>query len=299
MDNLRGALLMIFAMAGFAIEDAFIKAVTARLPEGQVLLTLGAGSVLIFAVATTRARHCAISRDIFHPMVLLRSSAEIVGSGAFVIAITLVPLAMASAILQATPLFVALGAILFFGERVGWRRWVALVLGLLGVLVILRPGFGDFRPEALFALAAAIGLAVRDLATRHRPAQVHTLQLATWGFAALTLVGAVMLALGDGPLRPTPREAMFLAAALVIGAVAYYALMLAVQAGEVGFVTPFRYTRLIFAMILAWAVFAEWPDTLTLIGGAIVVGSGLYTLIRERRMARKARQTRILEAASP
>lgn len=287
MDNLRGALLMILAMAGFAIEDAFIKALTDRVPSGQVLLLIGLGSGIGFAIAATRAKACWITRSVLHPMVILRNAGEIVGTGAFVIAITLVPLAMASALLQATPLFVTLGAILFFGERVGWRRWMALGIGLVGVIVILRPGLEGFRPEAVFALLSAIGIATRDLATRHRPSHIHTLQLSTWGFFTLVPVGAAMLALGDGPVRMSGVESLQLLAAMGFGAISYYALMLAVQLGEVGFVTPFRYTRLIFAMILAWTIFAERPDLFTLIGAAIVVGSGLYTLIRERRIAAK------------
>jgi drug/metabolite transporter (DMT)-like permease len=287
MDNLRGALLMILAMAGFAAEDAFFKTVTQSVPMGQVLIYVGLGGGLAFSALASRAGYCAWSRRFWHKMVLLRNAGEIVGSATYVTALALIPLSLASALLQANPLFVTLGAILFFGERVGWRRWLALGLGLAGVLVILRPGLGGFDVNALFALVAALGLAARDLATRHGPPDVHPLQTSAWGFFMLVPVGAGMLWLSGGPVRLDATEAALIASSLVLGMVGYYALTLAVRVGEMGFVTPFRYTRLIFGITIGWAIFAERPDALTLVGAAIVVGTGLYTLLRERRVAAK------------
>jgi drug/metabolite transporter (DMT)-like permease len=284
MDNLRGALLMILAMAGFAVEDAFVKTVTRTVPMGQVLIYIGAGGGLAFSALATRAGYCALSRSFWHPMVLLRNAGEIVGTAAFVTALTLIPLSLASALLQANPLFVALGAIVFFGERVGWRRWVAITIGLIGVLIILRPGLDGFRPEALFGLVAPLGLALRDLVTRHGPGGVHPLQTSAWGFFMLVPVGAAMLWLSGGPVRLGAAEGGLVLGALLLGMVGYYALTLAVRLGEIGFVTPFRYTRLVFGLAIGWGLFGERLDTATLVGAAIVVGSGLYTLLRERRM---------------
>ncbi|GKY87535.1 DMT family transporter [Sinisalibacter aestuarii] len=287
MDNLRGALLMILAMAGFAAEDAFVKTVTQTVPMGQVLIYIGAGGGLAFAALATRSGYCALSRSFWHPMVLMRNAGEIVGTAAFVTALTLIPLSLASALLQANPLFVTLGAILFFGERVGWRRWLAIGIGLAGVLVILRPGMEGFRPEALFGLVAALALALRDLVTRHAPGHVHPLQTSSWGFFMLVPVGAAMLWASGGPVRLGAGDGGMILAAIALGMGAYYALTLAVRLGEIGFVTPFRYTRLLFGMGIGWAVFNERLDALTLIGAAIVVGSGLYTLLRERALMRR------------
>lgn len=287
MDNLRGALFMILAMAGFAAEDAFFKTVTQTVPMGQVLIYVGLGGGLAFSALASRAGYCAWSRRFWNKMVLLRNAGEIVGTSTYVTALMLIPLSLASALLQANPLFVALGAIVFFGERVGWRRWLAIGIGLVGVLVILRPGLSGFDANALFALLAALGLAARDLATRHGPPDVHPLQTSAWGFFMLVPVGAVMLWFSSGPVRTDTTEALLILASLALGMIGYYALTLAVRIGEIGFVTPFRYTRLVFGITLGWLVFAERPDRLTLLGAAIVVGSGLYTLIRERRIAAK------------
>jgi len=155
--------------------------------------------------------------------------------------------------------------------------------------VILRPGFAGFDPNALFALLGALGLAVRDLALRQRPASVHPLQLSAWGFAMLVPVGLGMLAFDRGPVRIDGPQAALFAAALGLGMAGYHALTHAMKEGEVSFVTPFRYVRVVFAFAVAWVVFAERPDSWMFAGAAIVVGAGLYTLLRERRLARADR----------
>ena len=286
MDNLRGAFLMVLAMAGFAAEDAFVKILSAQMPMGQVLIYLGAGGGFGFALLANRAGLCVFSRLFWHPLVLMRNLGEIVGTAAFITALALIPLSLATALLQTNPLFVTLGAILFFGEKVGWRRWVAIGIGLGGVLVMLRPGFGGFDPNALFAVLGALGLAVRDLALRHSPASVHPLQLSAWGFTMLIPVGLGMLALDQAPVRIGGGAALLLTGAIVLGMAGFHALTLAMRAGDVGFVTPFRYVRVVFGFTIAWVVFHERPDLAMLLGAAIVVGAGVYTLIRERRIAR-------------
>lgn len=288
MDNLRGAALMIFAMAAFAAGDGFVKLLVAQMPKGQVMVYLGAGGALGFAVIANRAGRCVVSRDFWHPVVLLRNGGEILGTAAFMSALALIPLSLATALLQTNPLLVILGAIVFFGERVGWRRWLALGIGFLGVMVILRPGFDGFDPNALLAILGAAGLAMRDLASRHRPDHIHPLQLATWGFAMLVPLGVVMLFFGSGPVRIAPEALWQVAAAIGVSMAGYHALTLAMRAGEVGFVTPFRYIRVVFGFTIAWVVFGGRPDLWMFVGAAIVVGAGLYTLFRERRVMRRS-----------
>ncbi len=288
MNNLRGAFLMMLSMGAFAVEDALLKILATTMPMGQVVIYLGIGGGFGFALLANRAGYCVIGRGFWHPMVLLRSGGEIVGTAAFITALALIPLSLASALLQTNPLFVALGAILLFGETVGWRRWLAIGIGFGGVMVMLRPGFVGFDPNALFAILGALGLALRDLALRHRPASVHPLQLSAWGFAMLVPVGLGMLALDQGPVRIGGTEAGMLVGAIGLSMAGYHALTLAMQADEVGFVTPFRYVRLVFGFALAWVLFGERPDLWMFIGAGIVVGAGLYTLIRERRVTRRA-----------
>ena len=291
MENVRAILLMIAAMAGFALEDMFIKSVAERLPAGQILIILGVGGGAIFALWARAQDHSVFTRTFVAPTVLLRNAGEAIGTMGFVLAITLTPLAEASAILQATPLAVTLGAALILGEAVGWRRWGAILVGFCGVLLIIRPGLDGFQPASLFAVQGVIGLAIRDIATRVVPKDIPTTQLSAYGFFMVVPVGFLMLAFQQPPAMPNAWESTQLGLGLIIGVVAYYAITAAMRIGDVAVVTPFRYTRLIFALIIGYFVFAETPDQTTLIGAAIIIASGLYTLYRERKAALARRRT--------
>jgi drug/metabolite transporter (DMT)-like permease len=285
-ENIRGSLLMVAAMAAFALEDMFIKSATQTLPVGQVLIIFGIGGFLVFA-AMARLRGESVFGDSAPSRTLcIRSVFEIMGRLCFTLALALTPLSNASAILQATPLVVAIGAAVFFGETVGWRRWTAILVGLCGVLIILRPGLSGFEPASIFAVLGTIGFAGRDLATKAAPFQLTNAQLGVYGFLVLVFSGILALLWTGGATLPSPLTALKLAAAIAFGVLAYNALTGAMRQGEVSVIAPFRYTRLIFAMILGVVVFAERPDTYTLIGSAIVILSGLYTVLRERRISR-------------
>ena len=290
MENLRGSALMVLAMAGFALEDMFIKRLADDLPVGQILMLLGAGGAVIFGLAALSRGHALLSRDLLSGPVMLRNLGELIGTIGFVTAIALTPLSSASAILQATPLAVTLGAALFLREQVGWRRWSAILVGFAGVLMVIRPGLSGFEPASLFAVQAVFGLAMRDLATRAVPHTVTSMQLSSYGFATIVPAGALLLWLSGGAVSPSGANWRDIAFALVLGVAAYYAIVAAMRVGEVSFVTPFRYTRLIFALVIAVLIFDEQPDALTLMGAAIIIASGLYTLLRERRLRRKAQR---------
>jgi drug/metabolite transporter (DMT)-like permease len=158
--------------------------------------------------------------------------------------------------------------------------------------MVIRPGVAGFEPASLFAVMAVIGLATRDLATRAVPRAISSMQLSTYAFATLVPTGALLLPFGVAPVMPAGAEIRDLALALVCAVAAYYAIVAAMRVGEVAVVTPFRYTRLIFALIIGVTVFGERPDLWTLIGAGVIVASGLYTLMREARLGRRrARET--------
>lgn len=285
-DNLRGSLFMVLAMLGFAIEDMLLKRVAAAgMPVGEILIFFGAGGCLLFAVLTY-----AQGQPIWHPAVvsprmLAKAGFEVMGRLFYTLAIAFTALSSASAILQATPLVVVAGAALIFGEKVGWRRWSAILLGLFGVLVILRPGLEGFTWASLLAVLGLLGFAGRDLATRAAPKVLTNFQLGIYGFLAMVPTGAALLTWQGGAVVPDAMMAVQLGVAVAVGVAAYWALTVAMRTGEVSVVTPFRYTRLIFALILGALVFAERPDAATMVGSAIVVAAGLYTLLRTRRVA--------------
>ena len=289
MENLRGSLLMTAAMLGFAIEDMFIKLLSASVPLGMVLILLGAGGAVVFAVLALMRGDALFSRDLLARSVLIRNAGELIGTVGFITAIALTPLSSASAILQATPLVVTLGAALFLGEQVGWRRWSAILVGFAGVLLIIRPGFDAFEPASLFAVMGVIGLALRDLATRTVPRAISSMQLSTYAFLTLVPAGMVMLAFtGDAPRLLNGLEWLLIAAALAFGVLSYYAIVAAMRMGDVAVITPFRYSRLVFALCFGVLFFGERPDMATLAGSALIVASGIYTFWREARLRRIA-----------
>ena len=285
MENLRGAALMVLAMAGFAVEDMFIKMMTGLIPIGQILIMLGLGGAFIFGCVLWRQGVPILSRTMTHPAIIVRIIGEMLGTMGFISAIIYLPLSTASAILQATPLVVTLGAALFLGEAVGWRRWSAILVGFFGVLLIIRPGLEGFSALSLYALLGVAGLAARDVAVRRVPKTLSSMQLSFLGFAAIIPAGIALMVLTSTPIAPlTQYSATLILAALTIGVFAYYAIVAATRVGEVSFVTPFRYTRMVFALIIGILVFAERPDALTLLGAAIIIASCIYTLLRERAL---------------
>jgi drug/metabolite transporter (DMT)-like permease len=285
MDNLRGATIMVLAMLGFAIEDMFIKMLSGAVPVGQILMLLGVGGSLIFAVIVRLQGRALFEPAMLSGPVLIRAAGEIIGTVGFVNAIVFTTLSSASAILQATPLVVTLGAAVFLSEPVGWRRWSAILIGFLGVLMIVRPGLDGFTPLSLFAVVGVLGLATRDLATRKTTTTLSTMQLSFLGFLAIVPAGAALIGFGPDELTPmTLRSFTLIGIALAIGVVAYYGIVAAMRVGEISLVTPFRYTRLIFALILGITIFGDRPDMWTLIGAAVIVASGIYTVWRERRI---------------
>ena len=284
MENLRGSALMVAAMLGFALEDSLIKQLAATLPMGQVLARLGCGGAVLFAALSRLGGHAVWSRALFSRAVLLRNLGEMGGSACFVTALALTPLSSAAAIRRATPPAVTLGAALFLGESVGWRRWAAIGVGFAGVLLVIRPGLDGFMPASLFAVAAVAGLALRDLATRLVPSSVGSTQLSCWAFATLIPTGLLMLLVtGTAGTAPSSADLARLGGAFLCGGFAYYAIVAAVRLGEVSVVMPFRYSRLVFAMAIGMVVFGERPDGPMLLGAALIVGAGLYTIWREAR----------------
>lgn len=288
MNSLKGPLLMVAAMAGFAIEDAFVKVLAIDLPPGQIALALGAGGALAFWVALRRA-----GEPLFHPSALkgaalLRNLSEMGAAMCMILGVALVPLSIVSSILQAMPLVVTMGAAVFLGEAVGWRRWSAIGLGFVGVLLILRPGTEGFDSLALIPLLAVVFLSIRDIATKRVPDGISALQLSGWGFLAVIPGGLLLLLLrGETPVMPNTMQSVLLVANVAIGVVAYMMLVLSTRAGNIAATTPFRYSRLVFAMLLGVIFFGERPDAWTLTGSAIIVVAGLYTLMREIRLNRR------------
>ncbi|AWD20624.1 DMT family transporter [Fuscovulum blasticum] len=287
-ENSRAAGLMVGSMAFFAVEDLFLKRAAEALPPGEVLMLTGAAGALVFwALAASRGEPVLI-RDALRGVPLVRTLAEAAAAMLYIVALALAPLSMTAALLQASPLVVVAGAALVLGEQVGWRRWLSVLVGLAGVLVILGPWQAEFDPTGLLTVGCVLVLAVRDLATRMMPARIGTFQVAAWAYLGLVPAGGLLMALmGHGFVPPTPWQWAGLGGALIAGLFGYYAVVAAMRLGEVSVVAPYRYTRLVFAIVLAMVVFGERPSLSMLIGSVLVVGSGIYAFARERALAKR------------
>ncbi|MCY0154046.1 DMT family transporter [Hoeflea alexandrii] len=284
--NLVGSGWMIASMAVFAVEDAFIKAASVTLPVGQVLVIFGLGGALVFASLALYNREPLYSADVISRPMWIRVVFEIIGRLFYVLALSLIPLSAATVILQAAPLVVVAGAALVFGEKVGWRRWSAIFVGLAGVVIIIQPGTDSFSALSLLAVAGMIGFAGRDLASRAAPGQAeHSDPRAVripphhgcrHGFyAAWQGVPFVM---------PDGVTSFYVLGAVLSGVIAYSCLMKAMRTGEVSAVTPFRYSRLLFGIALGIILFDEQLSLAMMVGSGLIVASGLFILLRGRQV---------------
>ena len=282
-DNARGALLMTLGMAFFTVNDACTKALGSEMPLFQVIFLRGVLVSLVLVPLAVRmgGLDLALGRGNWW-LIILRTVGEIGAAYFFISALFNMPLANATAILQALPLTVTLAGALFLQEPVGWRRLAAILVGFLGVLLIVRPGAEGFNLYSVYALISVACVTLRDLATRRLGADVPSLTVATVGGIGVALFAGIgTIGMDWAPI--TLRSGLLLlgATAFVIGG--YLTSVMVMRIGEIGVVAPFRYTSLLWALILGLVFFGDWPEPLTLLGGAIVVGSGLFTLYRERR----------------
>lgn len=287
MHNLRAALLMVLAMAAFAAEDALLKALSGSIPTGQLLAVIGFAGMVVFGLWIAVGPEGLRLRTLLRPQVVIRNLCEGVCAVTFVTALATGDLSIASAILQAQPLLMTLGAALFLGEQVGWRRWLSIAVGFAGVLLIVKPGTASFEVSSIFAVIAVMTLAVRDLITRRLPPEVGSGLLSAGAFGSMGAAGLVLLILGgQSAVVPTPGQGALMAATLCFGLLGYITMVIATRIAEIAVIAPFRYSRLLFALLLAVGVFRERPDALTLTGAALIAGAGIYSMWREARLRR-------------
>lgn len=281
--NTEGAIYMSMAMAGFSASDALAKSVIAYMNAGEIMFLRGLFTSLLVYLIAWKMGALRSWRTVLQPMIIVRIICEILAAVTYITALGMMPIANASAILQSLPLVVTFGAAMFFGESVGWRRWSAILVGLIGVMIIIRPGPDGFTAAALLCVGAVLMTAGRDLATRSISQEVPSLMITVITAISVSFFGALLIPVLGGwqPVSTTSLTHIALASVLVL--VGYQSVILAMRTGEISFVAPFRYTSLIFSSLLGFFFFAELPDAWTLVGAAIVIASGLYTFYREAK----------------
>ncbi|MCU0830159.1 MAG: DMT family transporter [Rhizobiaceae bacterium] len=286
--NTRAALLMIAAMTAFTLNDAITKWVSTEIGVGQTMVLRGILATLILGLLAFRQGAFARPEALKSPVVLGRSGMEIGGTITFLLALPHLPISNVSAIYQALPLVVTLGAALFLKEPVGWRRWSAILVGFCGVMLIIRPGAAAFNGWSLLVILSLCFSTARDLLTRKVPPGTSTFGVAMLASIGVTLAGAAMIPLEGGFKPVTLAQAVGIAASAGLISAAYITLIGAMRGGDISFVAPFRYVALIVAILVGYLAFNERPDVWMLTGSAIVIASGIYMFHRERVRANLA-----------
>ncbi|TCR83944.1 DMT family transporter [Rhizobium sp. BK376] len=290
--NTQGAIYMASAMAAFSCSDALSKSVISVMNAGEIMFLRGLFTTVLVYLLARRMGALRSWRTVLQPMILLRVICEALAAVTYITALGMMPIANASAILQAIPLAVTFGAAIFLKEPVGWRRWSAIVVGFIGVLIIIRPGPEGFTPAALLVVASMFITAARDLATRCVSKDVPSLTVTVCTAVSITIFGLLLIIPCGGwrPITVTPLTHIMLAAVMVL--IGYQTAILAMRTGEISVVAPLRYLSLIFSALLGLVFFGETPDIWTGVGSTVVIASGLYTFYREskRQLAQKVAQ---------
>ena len=286
MENIRGIAMMVTAMACFTGFDSVVKFVSTALPTGLVVTAFSTLAAVTFIGLSKFQGRPVFSPRALHPAVIGRSFCEFLTAIAVVLSVVYNDLSVVAAVLQATPITMTLGAVVLFGEKVGWRRWSMILIGFTGILIIVRPFGAEFDANILIAFAAMLSQSVRDLLSRRIPKTTGNLELATLGMLATIPSGLLIYMIGGTPEVLDLSKLWSIPALLILGTVGYLCITASVRLGDVAVVLPFRYTRLIFSIAIGMIFFAERPDLWTWIGAALVVGSGLYTLYREVQVSR-------------
>jgi len=286
MENLRGIGLMILAMAAFTTGDMFLKLTTSTIDVPQIMVTEAVIGSALFSLIVYLQGDRVFGRDMMHWAVIWRNISEVAGLVGMFMALALIDFSAVSAITQATPLVVTLGAALFLREQVGWRRWSAIFIGLAGVLIIIRPGLTGFDYNALWAVLAVVGIGMRDLLSRPIPTTISTARLSTLAFLIMIPTGLAMAPFYPAPILPDAVTWAYLILMILLTMVAYFAITTAMRLGEVSAIAPFRYSRLLFALGIGIVIFGERPDSWTIAGALLTVAAGLYSFLREAKVRR-------------
>jgi drug/metabolite transporter (DMT)-like permease len=280
-SNARGIAAMLGCMFCFVASDTIIKIVGKELAVGQIMFIRGIFATLIMgAIVVATGVQRQIKSVISLPIVQLRTFAEAAATVLFFTGLMRLPFADAAAIGQVTPLAVTAGAAIFLKEPVGWRRWLATLVGFTGVLIIIKPGTSAFNWSALFIVACVCFVVIRDLTTRLISTAAPAAVLVFLSVVAVTAGGLCLLPF-EVWLAPTALQIAGLALSALGVSAGYYGAIVAMRSGEISVVSPFRYVVMLYAMFWSYFIFGEIPDRTTWIGVSVVIAAGLYTVYRE------------------
>lgn len=284
-DDARGILLMCGSMLAFTLNDTLVKAVLeSGIDLYQVISLRGTlAAVGLVVIALVQNGHLALwPSGPDRKLLAFRTLGEVASTWCFLMALAHMPLANISAIMQSLPLAVTLAAAILLREPIGWRRITAILVGFVGVLIIIRPGAEAFDEWSVLGLLSMAFVVLRDLTTRRFSRGLPSTTGAIWAALAVTLMGLIGMS-QQGWQDITLVQGLQIAGAATFLIGGYLLAIATMRVGEIGLVAPFRYTSLLWAILMGWMLFGTLPDQWTMIGSAIVVVSGIYMLLRERK----------------
>ena len=281
-DNTRSIFLMLTAMASFAVNDTLMKLLMQSLNMSQAMVLRGifASAALYLLARRDGADLLGQSRK-DNRLISMRTLADIVATLSFFAALLHTPIANLTALMQFTPLAVTLAAAVFLGQPIGPRRLVAIGLGFVGVMIIIRPGSAGFNLWSLLGLVTVASVVVRDISTRNMSPGIPSALIALAASVAVTVTGLVGLSFeGWRPVGLLDLLRVLIATVCIV--IAYLSVVAAMRCGDVAAVAPFRYSQLLWAILCGWVAFGEWPDAWAFVGAGLIVAGGVFTVLRNR-----------------
>lgn len=285
-ETVRGILAMLVCCLAFILNDSLVKLAGETMPLGQILFLRGMiASAVIGVVAWRLGAFDGWRRHLSWPL-FWRTFGEVAATLLYLSALMHMPIANASTIVQTVPLVITAAGAILFGEKVGIRRWMAILVGFLGIVIIVRPGAEGFNAWSLLTLASVGMIALRDMATRLIPGGTSTVFITAVASIAVMVVGAGFSATETwAPVGA--REAAYLVGASGLLLIGYVFVIIATRTGDVSIIAPFRYAFIPYAILVGWLIWGDVPDGLTIVGILIVIGTGIYTFYRERQRAQR------------
>lgn len=286
---LQAGFYMILAMASFTAGDTMTKLMAGEVPVGQIILIRGVVATVIIIAICIRQGVIVHAALMFKKTILTRSFSDMAGTLFFITALMHMPIANLTAVMQAVPLLVIAFAALFLGEKVGWRRILAILVGLTGVLFIVRPSPASFTFYDGLALCLIVAVALRDIITRKLTIDVPTMIVAL-GNSVIVMASGLALYPFEDWIMLQPRHLIMLLCSGIFLSIGYICMVLTIRMGDISATAIYRYSVVLFALISGMFVFGEFPDQWALIGIALIVVSGIYALLREMRASRAVPQ---------
>lgn len=281
-NNLKASLFIVAAMVMITTNDAIIKHITQVFGIGQIMFIRGLLACAVFALVLTIQGQPVFYRPALHRWNLARGLLELLGTLFFLTGLSLLPLATASTLGFSSPIFLALLASIFIKERVGLSRWIVIIAGFGGVMLISNPFAEAANWAVIFPIACAIFVALRDIAIRFVPHDIPSLQVAFTNAWIVMLGGGVYSLFQGWGVAEGHWYLWFIGLTLAIYC-GYVFYIIGTRIGELSFIGPFKYTSIILAFIYGYLFWEETPTTPMLLGAAIIILSGVFLVTSERK----------------